>query len=110
MVSAPQYCNDLPVLTCPPLSALSGILFPGNEEAAFSNFRFIESIGSVVAYAISPLLCMRLKLWIMIGIVLTGMSGYSLVELMERRSARRTAPLAAIQEVKLDSDIQRTSF
>lgn len=63
----------------------------------------------MAAYAISPLLCMYVKLWIMIAIILTGIAGYTLVEQMERRSSR-VAPLADLAEMKLESDIQRTSF
>lgn len=68
------------------LSAASGILFPGHEEAAFSNFRLLESIGSVCFYVISPLLCTRTKLFsLLVGIVL-GLSGYSTIEYLERRA------------------------
>lgn len=81
---------------------MSGILFPGNEEAAFSNFRVIEAIGSVVAYAISPMLCMRVKLWIMIGIILMGLSGYTAVEYIEKGKKRgRMVPLADIRETRI---------
>lgn len=89
-----------------PVSALNGILFPGNEEAAFSNFRFIEALGSMLSFAISPHLCMSVKLWIMIGLILLGMSGYSVVEHKRSQERRRTAPLAAVSDIKLDSEIR----
>lgn len=84
-------------------TALSGILFPGNEEAAFSVFRFIESIGSVAAYAISPLICMKVKLWIMIGIILLGIGGYSFVEYSDKEKGRerKAVPLVDIQDTIL---------
>lgn len=62
------------------LSALSGILFPGKEEAAFSNFRLWESTGSVITYAYSPYLCTETKLYVLIGILCVGMVGYGLIE------------------------------
>ncbi|XP_066583355.1 UNC93-like protein [Prorops nasuta] len=62
------------------VNALSGILFPGREEAAFSNFRLWESTGSVITYIYSPYLCTSIKLYLMIGILCIGMAGYAIVE------------------------------
>lgn len=85
------------------LTALSGILFPGNEEAAFSNFRFIESIGSVAAYAISPLLCMHVKLWILLALIVLGVVGYTTVENLERRRLRVPQDMDLRKESSVDS-------
>lgn len=60
--------------------ALSGILFPGQEEAAFSNFRLWESTGSVITYVYSPYLCTFTKLYLLIGILCAGMIGYGIIE------------------------------
>ncbi|KAL6435483.1 hypothetical protein ACFW04_005450 [Cataglyphis niger] len=62
------------------INALSGILFPGREEAAFSNFRLWESTGSVITYVYSPYLCTFMKLYLLIGILCAGMIGYGIVE------------------------------
>ncbi|XP_076180620.1 UNC93-like protein [Ptiloglossa arizonensis] len=62
------------------VNALSGILFPGKEEAAFSNFRLWESTGSVITYAYSPYLCTHMKLYVLMGILCLGMVGYGLIE------------------------------
>lgn len=56
------------------MSAYYGILFRGQEEAAFSNFRLFESCGSVMTYSLSPMLCAATKIkavftFMMIGIV-----------------------------------------
>lgn len=59
---------------------MSGILFPGQEEAAFANFRLWESTGSVITYIYSPYLCTYMKLYILIGILCVGMAGYSIIE------------------------------
>ncbi|CAL7950379.1 unnamed protein product [Xylocopa violacea] len=48
------------------VNALSGLLFPGKEEAAYSNFRLWESTGSVITYAYSPYLCTHMKLYFLI--------------------------------------------
>ncbi|XP_043269750.1 UNC93-like protein [Venturia canescens] len=62
------------------VNALSGILFPGMEEAAYSNFRLWEATGSVVAYAYSPYLCTYLKLYILLGLLGFGMVAYGVIE------------------------------
>ncbi|XP_054009390.1 UNC93-like protein isoform X1 [Hylaeus anthracinus] len=62
------------------VNALSGILFPGKEEAAFSNFRLWESTGSVITYAYSPYLCTHMKIYVLMGILCLGMVGYGLIE------------------------------
>lgn len=71
------------------VNALSGILFPGNEEAAYSNFRLWEAIGSVLSYATAPYLCVRTRLYILASLLILGFSGYSTIELMEYRVKRR---------------------
>ncbi|GBP70333.1 UNC93-like protein [Eumeta japonica] len=65
------------------VNALSGILFPGHEEAAYSNFRLWEATGSVIAYATAPYMCARLRIYILLGILLAGFAGYTTIELME---------------------------
>ncbi|KAJ2949245.1 hypothetical protein O0L34_g6195 [Tuta absoluta] len=65
------------------VNALSGILFPGDEEAAYSNFRLWEATGSVLAYATAPYLCIRTRLYILLGLLILGFSGYTIIELME---------------------------
>lgn len=65
------------------VNALSGILFPGNEEAAYSNFRLWEATGSVLSYATAPYLCVRTRLYFLFGFLIVGFIGYSIIELME---------------------------
>ncbi|XP_034949361.1 UNC93-like protein [Chelonus insularis] len=62
------------------VNALSGILFPGMEEAAYSNFRLWEATGSVITYAYSPYLCTNIKLYILSGILIVGVIGYGIIE------------------------------
>ncbi|CAG9561737.1 unnamed protein product [Danaus chrysippus] len=71
------------------VNALSGILFPGNEEAAYSNFRLWEATGSVLSYASAPYLCVRTRLYILLGLLLMGFSGYTTIEVMEYQAKRR---------------------
>lgn len=63
--------------------ALSGILFPGKEEASYSNFRLWESTGSVITYAYSPYLCTSVKLYLLLGLLIIGAMGYTIVEYLE---------------------------
>jgi hypothetical protein len=56
------------------IPAASGILFPGQEEAAFSNFRLWEATGSVITYSLSPLLCTSIKLHAILVLMFVGMT------------------------------------
>lgn len=60
-------------------------MFPGKEEASYSNFRLWESTGSVITYAYNPYLCTDVKLYLLLGLLLFGISGYTSIELLERR-------------------------
>ncbi|XP_055598607.1 UNC93-like protein [Uranotaenia lowii] len=73
------------------INALSGILFPGNEEAAFSNFRLWEATGSVIMYATSPFLSTFTKLVCIVCIMLIGTVGYTSIEVMEYRLKKSAA-------------------
>lgn len=66
--------------------ALSGILFPGKEEASYSNFRLWESTGSVITYAYSPYLCTDVKLYLLLGLLLIGATGYTVVEYLQYKN------------------------
>lgn len=70
------------------VSALSGILFPGKEEASYSNFRLWESTGSVITYAYNPYLCTDVKLYLLLGLLLIGITGYATIELLERKKKK----------------------
>ncbi|XP_048478605.1 UNC93-like protein [Plutella xylostella] len=83
------------------VNALSGILFPGNEEAAYSNFRLWEATGSVLSYASAPYLCVRTRLYILLGLLLAGFAGYSTIELMERRERKNRETSAAERETMM---------
>lgn len=68
------------------LQALCGILFPGKEEASYSNFRLWESTGSVITYAYNPYLCTDVKLYLLLGLLMIGVSGYTVIEYLEHQS------------------------
>jgi hypothetical protein len=68
--------------------AIYGVLFEKHEEAAFSNYRLWESIGFIIAYVNTNLICVNAKLFVLLGIVSVGMVGYLLVELMDRKNKK----------------------
>ncbi|XP_049952441.1 protein unc-93 homolog A-like [Schistocerca serialis cubense] len=67
------------------VNALFGILFRGNEQAAYSNFRVFESVGFIVSYAYSPVLCTHVKLWLMAGLLAVAAGCYWSAEWLARR-------------------------
>ncbi|XP_018010585.1 UNC93-like protein [Hyalella azteca] len=66
------------------INALYGVIFPGESEAAFSNYRLWESIGYIINYATHSSLCNTDKLFIVVGFLVIGMIGYYIVELIDR--------------------------
>lgn len=85
---------------------MSGILFPGREEAAFSNFRLWESTGSVITYIYSPYLCTFTKLYLLIGILCAGMAGYGIIE-WTGKADRAVSDEKTEFELMADNEINR---
>jgi predicted transporter len=56
------------------------MLFPGNEEAAYSNYRMWRSVGFILAYAYSSYFCTTTKIYILLALLLIGMGGYIIIE------------------------------
>ncbi|XP_049873721.1 UNC93-like protein [Pectinophora gossypiella] len=86
------------------VNALSGILFPGDEEAAYSNFRLWEATGSVLSYASAPYLCVRTRLYILLGLLILGFSGYTIIEVMEYKVKQAHHRERTFQLVKKKAD------
>ncbi|KFM75914.1 UNC93-like protein, partial [Stegodyphus mimosarum] len=63
------------------INALYGVLFRSEEEAAFSNYRLWESLGFSIAFAYSTFLCIAPKMYILLGFLATGITGYLIVEI-----------------------------
>jgi len=60
------------------------VIFSDKKEEAFSNFRLWQSLGYAIAYAYSKFLCVDVKLYILMAVLLTGMGGYLTIEAKER--------------------------
>ncbi|XP_038220754.1 UNC93-like protein [Zerene cesonia] len=86
------------------LNAYYGILFPGREEAAFSNFRLWESVGYIIAYVISPHLRTSSKTYVLAVSMAVGVFLYFVVEYRDRREKRKNnAKLNVISNIGLDN-------
>ena len=71
------------------LTALYGVLFEKDEEAAFSNYRLWESLGFILAYILQNLVCIDVKLWVVVAVLGAGMGGYLAIEVMEKKKGPR---------------------
>ena len=70
-------------------TALYGVLFENDEEAAFSNYRLWESMGFIFAFILQNLVCINVKLWIVLVVVGCGMIGYLIIEANEWAKKKR---------------------
>ncbi|XP_012562258.1 protein unc-93 homolog A isoform X1 [Hydra vulgaris] len=62
------------------VNAFYGLLFPTNQEAAFSNYRLWESLGFVVAFSYGNVFCTNVKLYILIATMILGVTFYGVIE------------------------------
>ena len=70
-------------------TAFYGIIFPSEEEAAFSNYRLWESLGLAIVFSYSTAFCTDVKLYIMMTLLIFGMIGYFTIEIMERNKRNK---------------------
>ncbi|XP_056419320.1 protein unc-93 homolog A-like [Hyla sarda] len=66
-------------------NSLYGLLFEDHKEAGFANYRLWESMGFMIAYAYSTFLCVSVKLYILLGVLILGMVLYACVEYVEHK-------------------------
>ncbi|XP_069113521.1 protein unc-93 homolog A-like isoform X2 [Argopecten irradians] len=71
------------------INALYGTLFTKKPEAAFANYKLLESFGFIVAFSYSNYLYTSTKLYIALGCLVSGMVLYTIVELIHRRKRSR---------------------
>ena len=67
------------------INSFYGVIFPAEEEAAFSNYRLWESLGFAISFAYSTFLCTDAKLYVLVGVLFFGTSGYLTVEFKQRK-------------------------
>lgn len=66
------------------MTAFYGVIFPGEAEVAFSNYRMWESIGFIITFVTNSQICVDAKLYIVIGFLAAGMLGYLAIEVLEK--------------------------
>ncbi|CAH2251647.1 unc-93 homolog A [Pelobates cultripes] len=71
-------------------NALYGVLFDKHKEAAFANYRLWESLGFVIAYGYSTFLCVSVKLYILVSVLVLAMVLYGCVEYLENKKVPST--------------------
>ncbi|XP_030372699.1 UNC93-like protein [Scaptodrosophila lebanonensis] len=64
------------------INGFYGLLFRRHKEAAFSNYRLFESLGFVLGFSYSSLLCIREKLYVLLLNLTLGLIGYLAVEVL----------------------------
>ncbi|KAK4316098.1 hypothetical protein Pmani_012742 [Petrolisthes manimaculis] len=74
------------------INAFYGVIFPGKSEAAFSNYRLWESLGFIIAYIFSTILCIYSKITILLIFLVLGILGYYTIEVMERKGLLKKTP------------------
>ncbi|XP_071790200.1 protein unc-93 homolog A-like [Asterias amurensis] len=69
------------------ISSILGVIFPENQEAAFSNFRLFQAVGFCIYFAISTvsIVCVIHKMIMIGGLLLFGLALYYIVELQIRK-------------------------
>ncbi|XP_067011349.2 UNC93-like protein [Anabrus simplex] len=89
------------------INAMYGLLFRGNEAAAYSNFSLWGSAGFIVTYSYSPHLCMNTKLAILAVVLILAMGGFIAAEMALRKIIReqqeeeKSKKAAAEQQVSI---------
>ena len=70
------------------INAFYGVLFPNDEEAAFSNYRLWESMGFLIAFILQTQVCIEAKLYVLVIVLSVGMFGYFIIEFKQRRNKK----------------------
>ena len=70
-------------------TALYGVLFENDEEAAFSNYRLWESMGFIFSFILQNHVCIYIKLWLVLAVLFCGMIGYLMIEANEWAKKKR---------------------
>ena len=69
-------------------AALYGVVFRNSTEAAYSNYRLLESLGFIIAYTYQSRLCLPVKAYILGAFLVVGVALYLVVEYKEWQKRR----------------------
>lgn len=67
------------------LVAFYAAIFPNDKDAAFSNQRLWNSLAFAVAFGYSTFLCVDVKIYVLLGVLLSGVIGYIIIEIFEHK-------------------------
>lgn len=62
-----------------------------DHDVAFQNFRMLQGFGAALAFSLSTFLCVSIKLYILIGLLIVSIVCYVLAEYRLRRTEGRVA-------------------
>ncbi|CAH1267948.1 UNC93A [Branchiostoma lanceolatum] len=82
------------------LYAVLGTTFPSNQEAVFANTKMTQSLGNMLVFAYSSALCMDVKLYLYMAVLVLGTLGYGALEWKTRNKNNTEADT-------LDSTVDR---
>lgn len=68
------------------LLAICGVYFPDDKEAAFSQFKLWQATGCIVSFSYGNYMCINIKIYILVGLLIVGIFGYILAEISQRRN------------------------
>uniref|UniRef100_F7F0N8 Protein unc-93 homolog A n=1 Tax=Monodelphis domestica TaxID=13616 RepID=F7F0N8_MONDO len=89
-------------------NAIYGVLFVKNKEAAFANYRLWESFGFVIAFGYSTFLCVYIKLYILLAVLILSAVTYGSVEYLERGKSLEI--LTEKKETQVEETITQTNM
>ncbi|XP_077996346.1 protein unc-93 homolog A-like [Glandiceps talaboti] len=69
------------------VSSMLGVVFPNNQESAFSNYRLWQSLGAAMTFGYSNYLCMLTKIYIAGGLLVVAMTTYVLFEYKNKQKS-----------------------
>ncbi|XP_060601850.1 protein unc-93 homolog A-like isoform X2 [Ruditapes philippinarum] len=74
----------------PVLTALHNLYFVENRDIALSSFRLLNSIGWAISFGYSNWLCSNVKMYILIGVLLTSLATVIYLDVKHRRRRKRS--------------------
>lgn len=70
------------------INAIYGIMFPKNTVEALALYKLFQSLGSVIAFGYGNVISIKLKFYILIGVLVVAMVLYLIVEFRRRRDEK----------------------
>ena len=58
---------------------------PNDHDVAFQNFRMLQGLGAAMAFALSAVVCVSAKLYVIISLLILSILSYALAEYRLRR-------------------------